>query len=140
MNRRHIARIAVAACTALALALVPAAFAGKGGKPAGGGPSGSSIRLVLLDGATEARYGGRITFDVTTTADKPYVNLRCYQGTAFVYDAWAGFYDGAWFSREFTLSSSYWYGGAADCTARLVMFGKNGAERTLSSLVFRVSA
>lgn len=140
MNGRQISRVAVAAATALALALVPAAFAAKGGKPAGGGtaPSGSSIRLVLLDGATEVRYGGRITFEVTSSAEKPYVNLRCYQGTAFVYDGWVGYYAGAWFSQYFTLSGAYWTGGAADCTARLVTFGRNGSERTLSSLSFHV--
>src|SRR5688500_5337675 len=59
LSARHLSRIAVAA-TALALLVVPAAFAGK---PGGGTTtSGSSLRLVLLDGATEARYGGRLTF------------------------------------------------------------------------------
>ena len=141
MNARQISRIAVVAATAAALALVPSAFAGKGGKPAGGGaPSGSSLRLVLLDGATEARYGGRITFEFSTSADKPYVNLRCYQGTTHVYDAWVGYYAGAWFAQDFTLASSVWTGGAADCTARLVMFARNGAERTLETLNFRAAA
>ena len=138
MSARHLPRIAAAA-TALALVIVPSALAGKG-KPGGGTSSGSGLRLVLLDGATEARYGGRVTFEFSTSAEKPYVNLRCYQGTTHVYDAWVGYYAGAWFARDFTLSGAYWTGGEADCTARLVMFARNGAERTLSSLAFRVAA
>jgi hypothetical protein len=86
-------------------------------------------------------YGDQITFEVSTTAtDHPYVNVRCYQGSAFVYDGWVGFFEGAWFGQTFTLSSSYWTGGEADCNARLVMWGKNGRQRTLASMDFHVEA
>jgi len=85
-------------------------------------------------------YGETVTFNITTTAEKPYVNVRCYQGTAFVYDSWAGFFKGAWFGRNFTLSSSYWTGGAADCIARLVKWNKNGKQQTLASITFPVGA
>jgi len=92
------------------------------------------------NGNTAPNWGDEITFDVSTTADKPYVNVRCYQGTAFVYDAWVGYYAGAWFGQTFTLSSSYWLGGAADCTARLVTWSKNGREQTLNTLTVPVAA
>jgi hypothetical protein len=115
-----------------------AAFAGK---------QGSSLNLVVLStaetpaAATQPSYGGQITFDVSTTeTDRPSVNVHCYQGTILVYDAWQGFWPGYYTDPVFTLSSGYWTGGAADCTARLVSFGSNGREKTLASLDFHVAA
>jgi hypothetical protein len=104
------------------------AFAGKGG--------GNSFTLVMvndLNGDQAPDYGETITFDLSTRAAKPYVNVRCYQGTAFVYDGWVGYYAGAWFDKDFTLASNAWTGGAADCVARLVSYGKNGREQTLAT-------
>jgi hypothetical protein len=115
---------------------------GKGAGAAGGGDKGS-LSLVMLEDANAdglPNYGESLTFDVATTAtDKPYVNVRCYQGTSFVYDGWAGFFPGAWFGTTFTMSSATWVTGDADCTARLVMWGNNGRERTLAEQAFRVS-
>jgi len=129
----------------LALVLVPATFAAKGGNAGASGKpgGGDSVTLRMVtdqNGNTAPNWGDEITFDVSTTADKPYVNVRCYQGTAFVYDAWVGYYAGAWFGQTFTLSSSYWLGGAADCTARLVTWSKNGREQTLNTLTVPVAA
>ena len=140
--RRHAFRIALTATFALVLALVPTALAGKGGggKPSGGSTTSTALKVVPLDGATAPYFGGRITFELNTSAEKPYVNVRCYQGTAFVYDSWAAFYSGAWFGTAFTLSSTYWTGGAANCTARLVTYSRNGAERTNATLNFNVGA
>jgi len=119
------------------------AFAAKGGNGANktsGGRSASTFSLVLLDSTDgAAHYGQDVTFNVSTSAtDNPYVNVRCYQDGAFVYDAWAGFYDAAWFGQTFTLASSSWTSGAADCDARLVMWAKNGRERTLDEMTFHV--
>jgi hypothetical protein len=102
----------------------------------------SSLSLVVGASSPSATvqpsYGSDITFNVTTTeTDQPYVNVRCYQGTAFVYDGWGFFAGGA--QPAFTLSSMYWTGGAADCTARLLYFDKQGRQRTLASLDFQVS-
>ena len=115
------------------------ALAAPGGK--GGGTNGSSLGLVIIDSTDGvAHHGGRVTFDVSTTAtDKPYVNVRCYQQGVLVYDGWAGFFIGAWFGQEFTLASTMWSSGAADCEARLVMWGKNGRERTLMTMGFAVA-
>lgn len=108
------------------------AFAGKGTK--GGG--GNTFTLVMVDdinGDQAPNYAETITFDLSTSASKPYVNVRCYQGTAFVYDGWVGYYAGAWFDKAFTLASTTWTGGAANCVARLVTYGKNGREQTLAT-------
>ena len=105
----------------------------------------SSLSLVVLESskattapATEPSYGDRITFDVTTTETHPSVNVRCFQDGAWVYDGWANFW--GTLSRDFTLTSNYWTGGAANCTARLLHFDRQGRERTLASMDFLVSA
>jgi hypothetical protein len=111
----------IATFVALVLAVVPAAQAGKGKPPAGG--SDSSLSLIVLsspDGL--AHYGGQVTFAVSTSAtDRPYVQLDCNQGGALVYSSSAGFYAGyPWpWNQNFILSSSYWTGGGAACTATL---------------------
>ena len=147
MRTSNRASIAVAVAALLVVAIAGSALAG-GGK--GGGSRGSLTLVVLPDETTAStdsgtsvvpHYGGEITFEVSTSAtDHPYVNVRCYQGEAFVYDGWAGFFNGAWGGQTFTLSSMYWTGGAAECDARLVMFGNNGRERTLTSMSFHVDA
>ncbi len=111
----------------------------------GGGAAGSKGSLSLLmveddDANGMPNYGETVTFDVVTAAtDTPNVNVRCYVSGALAYDGWAGFYAWAWGNQSFTMSSSTWSAGAADCAARLVMFGKNGRERTLTTLSFHVA-
>lgn len=119
-------------------------LAAKGGNGDGSGAAGDkgSLSLVIVEDANAdgmPNHGDVLTFDVATTAtDKPYVSLRCYQGAALVYDAWAGFFPGAWFGTTFTMASTTWVSGDADCTARLVMWGRNGRERTLAEHSFHV--
>lgn len=106
----------------------------------------SSLNVVVVgsDGnaaAIQPTFGSTITFDVQTNqTDHPNVNVRCYQGTAFVYDGWASFWPGAATGQNFVLSSNYWTSGAADCTARLVAFDKQGREQTLATTGFHVGA
>jgi hypothetical protein len=106
----------------------------------------SSLSLVVVGsptgaGAVQPSYGDTITFDVSTTqTSQPNVNVRCYQGSAFVLDGWGAFWPGALVGQNFTLSSSYWTGGAADCTADLVAYNKQGRAQTLASLSFHVNA
>jgi hypothetical protein len=134
---RKIAVILAVGVTAFMLA-AGSAFAGK--------PSSSLSLVVLPSGGAlaattaQASFGGQVTFDVSTTeTDHPFVNVRCYQGSVFVYDAWQGFWSGYYTDPVFTLSSGYWISGAADCTARLVSFGSNGREKSLNSLAFHVA-
>ena len=130
----------------LVAVLVAPALAAGGNK---GGQGGSTLTLVVLGdptlaGSTAAdppHRGDAITFEVSTTAtDQPFVNVQCHQGGAFVYDAWEGFYPAAWSDQIFTLSSNSWQSGAADCSARLVMWGRNGRQRTLTTMDFHVEA
>jgi hypothetical protein len=95
---------------------------------------------MLATATTVPSYGSQVTFDVSTAeTDRPFVNVRCYQGTIFIYDAWQGFWQGYYTDPVYTLSSGYWTGGAADCTARLVAYGANGREKTLASTSFHVA-
>jgi len=113
MGKHTIAATVVALVAVLAVAGV--ALAGK--------PSSSLSLVVVPSGeaaaaTAEPSYGDHITFDVATTeTDRPFVNLRCYQGDNFVADGWEGFFASYVPEPVFTLSSDYWTGGAADCTA-----------------------
>jgi len=116
------------------------ALAGKG-KPSGGGTS--SIAMVPVP-ATDAvtTHGDQVTFNVSTTATtQPMVKLECFQGGTLVYTASAGFYpDYPWqWAQIFTLESSVWTSGAADCTGTLYFF--NGRRYSnLSTTTFNVGA
>ena len=154
--RKPAAILLVLSLAVLALALIPAAglaakggnsggnsASGGGGGQPGGGSNGGSLTLQMVsdqNGDNAPNWSDQVTFDVSTSAEQPEVNVRCYQGSTFVYDAWGGFFAGAWFSGTFTLSSTYWPGGAADCSARLVSWSKNGREQTLATLDFTVAA
>lgn len=146
MISRHVVRIALIAAVA-ALVLVPTGLAAKGGggKPGGGGGGGStssSLSLVLLNSSDgQAHWGQQVTFNVSTTAtESPFVSLNCYQGGTWVLTASAGFFPSYPWSRDFTLSSSYWPSGAADCTARLYMTKDGSRTTTLATLSFHVYA
>ena len=144
-SRNRTTKVAVILSAFLVLGTVSQMAGAAGGKKGGT----TTLSLVVLEDGTTTRstsealphWGGQITFDVATSAtDKPYVNVRCYQGSAFVYDGWGGFYAGNWSGQIYTLSSTYWTGGEADCDAALVMFGKNGRSRTLATRSFHVAA
>ena len=110
---------------------------------AGGRGGGGSLdwRMVTDADANGAlTHGDTITFNFSTSASKPYVNVRCYQGTPLVYDNWVGYFAGAWFDKDFTLASYDWTSGEADCVARLVTYGKNGRENTLATKAFAVGS
>jgi hypothetical protein len=146
--RRRIAHAAQIGALVLALALVPAALAAKGGggPKGGGGTSGSSsIKLAPLvvdrnsDGLTN--FLDVVTFNVSTTATtEPYVNLLCYQNGVLVLNGWQGYFDGALnSSRDFGLGSGAWQSGAADCTAYLVMYNTRHGWSRLTSTSFHVN-
>ena len=134
----------------LSLALVPTAFAGKGGggKPGGGGGttgSGSISGPVLvtdLNGNGLANFGDTVTFNESTTAtSQPYVNVLCYQNGVQVMNSWNGFFDQALNpTRNFGLYSPSWQSGAASCTAWLDMYTSHGGTAKLASVSFQVGA
>lgn len=113
------------------------------GAPGGGGkgPSkgGGTIALVVLDGADAvANHTERVAFEVATTAtDRPFVGVRCWQGTSFVLDAYTGYFATYMFEPWVTLDSGYWVAGtAADCTARLFYYDRRGNQKVLASVAF----
>jgi hypothetical protein len=114
------------------------AFAGKGGgkgKPSGGG----TIGLQMVDGDDNtANYMERAGFVVSTTAtDRPFVGLRCYQGSNFVLDGYTGYFDTYMFDPWITLGSPYWDAdSSADCTARLFYYDKRGNQKVLATTSF----
>ena len=115
-----------AAFLVLALALVPAALAGKGGKPGGHGTTGGgSLALVMVADANLnglPNWGDTVSFNVSTTATtQPHVSLQCFQSGVLVYTTQTGYYAGyAWpWTQNMSLWSYAWTGGAADCTAYL---------------------
>ena len=129
----------------LSLALVPAAFAGKGGggKPSGGGSTSSISQPVMVTdvGTPGLSYGDTITFNISTTATTtPFVNLLCYQNGVQVASGWKGFWDGSidpnW---NFGLASPLWKSGAANCVAYLDKQTKQGWQQ-LASVSFDVGA
>ena len=91
----------------------------------------SQISLDQVDPS----FGESITFTVSTNrTDNPFVNLRCYQGSNFVYDGWRG----GVVNDPFVLSApGYWTGGQADCVARLVSWD-HGRQKTLETMEFHV--
>jgi hypothetical protein len=125
--------------TTLALgAVVSGQIAAASGKGRASKQPGS-LDLVVMDNAVAPSYGGRVTFLVASTAEQPFVGVRCWQGASFVYDAYAGYFDAAWFERWFTLDSLYWEpGSAANCTARLFAYDRRGNERIQATLDFAV--
>lgn len=106
-------------------------FAAKGGGKGGGGGHGgggttgtSSLAVVMVadpNGNGAPNYGDTITFQVTTTAPSPYVQLTCSQNGVVVFSASAGFYpDFPWpGAQNMPLESPSWTGGSASCKAVL---------------------
>jgi hypothetical protein len=125
----------------VAAALVPVGLAGN----AGARKNGSSLSLVVLDSSgnaaasTAPQWGSQVTFDVTSNAAYPSVELDCSQSGALVYQQIVGFYP-TFADQTFTLKSFYWTGGAASCNATLYTMTKNGSRQTLATMSFDVAA
>jgi hypothetical protein len=140
------------ACTAaflvLALALVPAALAGKPGAGTGGNKHGGTTSYtgsfsVKLLNSTDGlpHWGQQITFTVSTTAPYNDVTVMCYQGGAWVYGNTVGFGAGWPWPQIYTLQSAAWTGGAADCNAEFYATTSSGTKtQTLSTMSFHVYA
>jgi hypothetical protein len=140
----------------VSLALVPAAMAGKptsGGGGGGGGHKGSStsytgsfvntnpVMVTDANGNNAPNFGDQITFSVTSNATYYDVELDCSQNGTVVFRQVVGFGMGWSWSQDYTLKSSVWTGGAADCTAVLFASNSDGSNRqNLASLAFPVGA
>lgn len=123
----------------VAALLVPtAAFAGKGQGRGGGSTSTASLNVIVLDGPEAANHRDRVTFETDqTSSDRPFVGVRCYQGTTWILDGYVGLFDSYMFDPWVTLDSGYWEAGVdASCTARLFYFDRRGRERILATTTF----
>jgi hypothetical protein len=97
-------------------------------------PTGSPVTAAST---TTPRFGDTITFDISTTqTGNPFVNLVC-SGAGVGYDSWAAFWPT---NGTFILSSPAWTSGAADCTAKLVMYVNSNKSKVLASTSFHVDA
>jgi hypothetical protein len=112
-----------------------AARGGGGGKVSYTGTISLAVPLVHdANGNDAPDRGDVVTFDVSTNASAPFVNLVCTQGGVVVLNGSHGYFDGALdTSRNFGLSSGAWQGGAADCTAYLQVQTKRGWARFAST-------
>jgi hypothetical protein len=123
----------------LSLTLIPAAFAGKGGKLSSGSSTISGpVMVVDNNGDGLANWGDTVTFNFSTTATaQPFVHLVC-SGNGIGYDSWKGVFAGSLDTNwNFVLGSGGWTSGAADCTASLGMYTKQGFKQ-LTSTSFHV--
>ena len=149
---RRIAHAAQIGALVVALALVPAALAAKGGGGSGGGGAGGgkgtsatgsfSLKMVTdQNGDNLPNWDDQITFNVSSSAAYPMVNLSCYQGTTQVDNQNVGFYSAWPWSQVYTLSHWYYWptDSAADCTATLYYQGTRG-NVTLATMPVHVSA
>jgi hypothetical protein len=113
------------AAISLMLGLGATAYAAKGGgshtKPSGGGGGTGSFSLVMVEDKNSnglPNWDDAVTFDVTSTAQYTFVDLRCYQNGEQVLFV-SHQVPGSYFTTTFYLKGYYWVPGAADCTARL---------------------
>src|SRR5207247_146415 len=119
----------------IAFALIPAALAAKGGKPGGGNSTGASgitgpVMVYDANGTGLPDHGDVVKFNVSTTATTaPFVNLQCFQNGVEVLNSWNAYYAGTLdpMGWDFGLASGVWQSGAANCTAWLVMYSRNGS-------------
>lgn len=132
------------AALVIALALVPAALAGKPSRGSGG--SGGTIALVMVSDANGdglPNVWDKVTFAVSTTATtQPWVTVDCYQGGTLVYQASNGIFSTS-LNQIFTLASNSWSSGAASCTAYLQnwdSYSKHHTITNLASMNFTVGA
>jgi hypothetical protein len=141
----------------LALLVAPAALAGKPSGGGGGGGGGgchkcgpsytgsfvgtNPVMVTDANSNNSPNFGDQITFSVTSNATYYNVELDCSQNGAVVFRQVVGFGLGWTWSQNYTLRSSMWTGGAANCTAVLYASNADGSNRqNLASLGFPVGA
>ena len=132
---RKTAKILLAAAALSALVATSTAVAGSP-------KSSSSITLVVLSSERTAeaapQQGDQVTFEISTNAERPYVLLNCYQGGTWIYAGQAPFW--GTLSRSFTLATTAWTSGGAECTARLGSLNADGTRfRELATTSFAVA-
>jgi len=155
--RKPAAVLFVLSVAVLALVMLPAvglaakggnASSGGGGKPSGGGGTAGGATISLAqppvydaNGNGMPNVGDAVKFTVSSTATtQPFVNLQCFQNGVLVANGWKGYFEGS-LDRDwsFGLGSGAWQSGAAECTAWVKMYTKQGWKQ-LASTSFHVDA
>jgi len=134
--------VALSVVAATAFVTASPSIASIRGKPTGGGSTSATITLQNLTApGAPPRFGQQVTFTVLTTATAyPWVEVKCYQNAALVYDNWVGYFSSYMFPQVFTLGpTQLWASGAANCTAAVVSEDAR-RPKTLATLTFPVSA
>jgi hypothetical protein len=136
-----------AAATAAATAAKGGGGGGGKGKPGGGGTTGGgsgSLSVVMVDdqnGNNAPNWADTITFNISTTATSPWVQVDCYQGTSWVYTSSVGYFDAYPWAKHFVLSSNHWPAATgATCTAKLYTTVDGSSINVLTTLSFDVGA
>jgi hypothetical protein len=141
-TRRHWWRsLGTVAVVATSLCVAQPAMAAKRGSGGSTGGGSSTMKLVPLNSADgQPHFGQNVTFTVSTTATNAVnVALECWQNGVDVYDWAIGLYSWYPWAQLFILSSSYWTGGAADCTAT-ASYASGKRQIQLATLSFHVYA
>ena len=116
------------------LALVPVAFAAKGGGGGAKPSSGDSISLApsgfAVTGDGLLKHGDTATFNIATSGAGRFANLQCVQNGVLVLNGWSGPVTTSW---SVPLNSPAWQSGAADCTATLDVWTNHGWSTTAST-------
>jgi hypothetical protein len=138
-----LSKIAVSATIVVSLVLAGTAFAGKASSSSITGPylvTASPTGSAVTAGSTSTpHFGDTVTFGISTQVGNPFVHLVCTgtAGNPVGYDSWSTFWPTA---GSFVLSSGGWTSGAADCTAKLVMYANSTKVKVLASTSFHVDA
>jgi len=116
--------------------VAPSGTEGKPGASSGGSATFTLAMVTDTNGDGAPNWGDRVTFNVSTSAAEPHVDLKCSQNGVVVLSATAGFYDSyPWpWTKTMSMWSASWTGGAASCTATLYTFGtkRNNVLATLN--------
>lgn len=137
MAKRFRTALAVAATGAVATGVLLTADTGMSAPKTS--TAGNSLTLVVKSGPDLIpNWSETVTFNVTSTVYKKWVDLYCYQNGVYVYSQTAGFFAEYPWAQNYTLASAYWTAGGANCTATLYTATTKGHRTNLATLNFTV--
>jgi len=107
----------------IAVIAAPVADAARAMRPHGNSTDSISLRVTNdINGDTLPGWGDTITFDMSTTASHPIIEVLCSQNGVMVYSAYMDMVM-VTMPKAVSLGSTMWQSGAADCTAYLKDLG-----------------
>lgn len=107
-----------------------------------GGGSGGSLSLVMVTDKNSdglPNLGDTVTFNLSTSASFPYVQVSCTQNGSLAFSQTNGFFTSFPWGQNYTLGpTSAWQSGGANCTARMFTVN-NSRQTTLATTSFTVN-